>query len=108
MRDMLKFARRVIVLVVGVTVVLTGVVMLVTPGPGWGAIFAGLAILATEYAWARRWLRAIRATAEKGADKLGLRPFFEEFSKRHRWFRVLVDAAVRVAGRVRSLFRRGK
>ena len=32
-----------------------GVVMLVTPGPGWLAIGFGLTLLASEYEWARHW-----------------------------------------------------
>jgi uncharacterized protein (TIGR02611 family) len=48
-------ARKIVVLVVGLTVVLLGIVMLVTPGPGWVTIFAGLVILATEFAWAK-WI----------------------------------------------------
>jgi tellurite resistance protein TerC len=47
--------RHVVVLVVGGTVVLTGVVMLAGPGPGVLAIVAGLAIVVAELAWARRW-----------------------------------------------------
>jgi hypothetical protein len=35
----------------------TGVALLVLPGPAFVVIPVGLAILATEYAWARRWLR---------------------------------------------------
>jgi uncharacterized protein (TIGR02611 family) len=37
-----------------------GVAMIITPGPGWLAIGGGLALLATEYEWARRWLQRIR------------------------------------------------
>jgi hypothetical protein len=47
--------RKVIVLVVGVTLIAIGVALLVLPGPGWLTIFGGLALLATEFAWAR-WL----------------------------------------------------
>jgi hypothetical protein len=55
------------------TVLLIGIIMIFTPGPAIVVIPAGLAILATEYAWARHWLRIIRESAEKGADKLNLR-----------------------------------
>lgn len=48
-------ALRVVVIVIGATVILLGVVMLITPGPGAATIYAGIAILATEFAWAR-WL----------------------------------------------------
>ena len=37
-----------------------GVVMLVTPGPGWVSIGLGLTLLATEYEWARRWRDKVR------------------------------------------------
>ncbi len=55
-----KMARRIIIGVVGVTVVLIGIVMLVAPGPGLLVIPAGLAILGLEFAWARAWLRKLR------------------------------------------------
>jgi uncharacterized protein (TIGR02611 family) len=58
-----KIARRVIVSVVGATVLLIGVALLVLPGPAFIVIPIGLAILATEYAWARRWLKKIRRMA---------------------------------------------
>jgi uncharacterized protein (TIGR02611 family) len=51
---------RMIVLVVGLTLVAAGVVMLVVPGPGIAAILAGLALLSTEFAWARRLLAHAR------------------------------------------------
>jgi tellurite resistance protein TerC len=58
-------ARRAIILVVGLTLLLAGVVMLVTPGPGWLLIFAGLSVLAIEFVWARRLLKKMK---EKGGE----------------------------------------
>jgi len=58
--DNVKVVRRVIVSVVGATVVLIGIALLVLPGPAFVVIPVGLAILATEYAWARRWLKKLR------------------------------------------------
>lgn len=55
-----KAARRIVIFVVGATVVITGIIMLVTPGPAFVVIPLGLAILSIEFAWARRWLRRIR------------------------------------------------
>jgi tellurite resistance protein TerC len=55
-----RLARKVVVSVVGGSVVLVGVVMFVTPGPALVVIPAGLAILATEYVWAQRWLERMR------------------------------------------------
>ena len=58
-----KVAKRVIVSVVGATVLLIGVALLVLPGPAFIVIPVGLAILATEYPRARRWLKKVRRIA---------------------------------------------
>jgi tellurite resistance protein TerC len=55
-----KAARRIVIGVVGATVVLIGVVMIVTPGPALVFIPVGLAILSVEFAWAKHWLRRLR------------------------------------------------
>jgi uncharacterized protein (TIGR02611 family) len=55
-----RIAWRIGITVVGVAVVLIGIVLLPLPGPGWLIIFAGLGLLATEYAWAARLLRWAR------------------------------------------------
>ena len=44
----------------GGALVLVGVVMLITPGPGLLTIAAGLAVLGREYKWARRLLERVR------------------------------------------------
>ena len=51
---------RVAVGLVGLSVTIIGVVLLPLPGPGWLIIFAGLAVLATEFDWAARLLRFAR------------------------------------------------
>ncbi|MFJ9647051.1 TIGR02611 family protein [Streptomyces sp. NPDC004244] len=60
------------VFVVGLAVIAAGVAMLVLPGPGWVAIFAGLAIWATEFAWAHLVLawtkRKVTEAAQKALD----------------------------------------
>jgi hypothetical protein len=50
-------ARKVVVAVIGGTLLVLGALMLVFPGPGWLTIFAGLGLLATEFAWARWMLK---------------------------------------------------
>ncbi|HLK85280.1 MAG TPA: PGPGW domain-containing protein [Candidatus Binataceae bacterium] len=65
-------ARRFVFLLIGSTLIAFGIVMLVTPGPGWLLIFAGLSVLAVEFAWARRLLKRIKAKAGRlvqGRDK---------------------------------------
>lgn len=52
--------RRVVIGIVGASVVFVGVVMIVAPGPAFIVIPAGLAILAIEFVWARRLLRRIK------------------------------------------------
>jgi tellurite resistance protein TerC len=56
-------ARRIVVLILGTSVLLIGIAMIVLPGPAVAVIPIGLGILAIEFAWARRWLQKIRQTA---------------------------------------------
>jgi len=49
----------------GFTLLLVGVLMLVTPGPGWIAILGGLALLAAEFVWARRLLNRLKFEGER-------------------------------------------
>lgn len=46
-------ARRIGIAIVGGTILTAGIIMVPYPGPGWLTVFAGLAILATEFAWAQ-------------------------------------------------------
>lgn len=48
-----KQAKRLIIIVVGFTVLLLGVAMILLPGPAFIMIPLGLGILATEFVWAR-------------------------------------------------------
>ncbi|MHC1766416.1 MAG: PGPGW domain-containing protein [Verrucomicrobiia bacterium] len=52
--------KRIAITVVGWLVLLLGIVMIVLPGPAFILIPAGLAILATQFEWAKRWLRKSR------------------------------------------------
>lgn len=74
-----KTARRIVVLAVGSTVVLFGIVMLVTPGPGLVVIPIGLAILGAEFAWARIWLRKVRESISHQNSK-----YHASRAERHR------------------------
>lgn len=55
-----RLARRIVIGVIGTTILALGVVMLVTPGPGILAILLGLGVLGLEFAWARLWLGRLR------------------------------------------------
>ena len=73
---LLRKARRLVIMIVGTTVLFLGFAMIVLPGPAFVAITLGLAILGTEFAWARRWLRLIQDSAQKGAGKVTLYGIF--------------------------------
>ena len=64
-----RHARRVVIAVAGGTIVLAGIALLVLPGPAVIVIPIGLGILALEFAWARRWLRRVRAQAQALIDR---------------------------------------
>lgn len=75
--------RRVLVLVVGCTIILAGLVMLVTPGPGGVTIWGGLLLLATEFAWARWALKVAQQRMQhllEAAQKSMTRPPSQDFS----------------------------
>lgn len=64
----LKQAKRLIMTVFGFTVVMLGTAMLFLPGPGLATIVAGLAILATEFVWARKLLKRFGDEAHSFKD----------------------------------------
>ena len=65
-----KLARRIVIGVIGGTLLVFGVVMLVTPGPGLVGIAAGLAVLAVEFTWARIWLKRLRRKMSDAGNSL--------------------------------------
>jgi tellurite resistance protein TerC len=60
--------RRVFLVIAGFTLLLAGVIMLVTPGPGLLVIFLGLGLLAAEFVWARRLMDRMRRESERVLD----------------------------------------
>ena len=72
----LKKVKRLIIGVVGFTILLIGIALLVLPGPAFIVIPIGLGLLATEFVWARRLLRKVReqierATKNTKSNKMG-------------------------------------
>lgn len=53
----------------GAIVTLTGIAMLVLPGPAFVVIPIGLAMLAMEFAWAERWLETALMRAYAAQEK---------------------------------------
>lgn len=60
MHFILRHGKRIGTAIIGGLIVLVGLVLVPYPGPGWLIVFAGFAILATEFAFAARaleWLK---------------------------------------------------
>lgn len=78
-----RHSKQVFIGVVGGIVLLAGVIMIPYPGPGWLVVFAGLAILSTEFAFAERILARVRQKYDEWRDWLKVQP---------RWVQWLVLA----------------
>lgn len=61
--------RKLVIGVIGGTVVLVGVALLVLPGPASIVIPIGLVILASEFAWARSVVRRGRQVVDKARSR---------------------------------------
>ncbi len=61
----LNQAKRLVVTVIGFTILAAGMAMIVLPGPAFIVIPIGLAILATEFIWARKLLVAVKERIER-------------------------------------------
>jgi tellurite resistance protein TerC len=61
-----RLARKMAVAVVGASVLAFGIALIVLPGPAIVVIPLGLAILATEFLWARRLLKRVKQGASRG------------------------------------------
>jgi uncharacterized protein (TIGR02611 family) len=70
MHTLKRHTKKVFVGIVGGIVVLVGIVAIPYPGPGWLIVFSGLAILSTEFAWARRLLHRARGYYDDWLDWL--------------------------------------
>lgn len=70
-RSSLRRVYRVGVAVSGAVVLVVGVVAIPYPGPGWLIVFAGLAILATEFTWAKQALHFARGKYDAWTAWLG-------------------------------------
>jgi uncharacterized protein (TIGR02611 family) len=69
LRFIRRSGKRIAVTVAGFGLIAVGLVGLALPVlPGWLLILAGLALLATQYAWAERALTMARERARRAAD----------------------------------------
>jgi tellurite resistance protein TerC len=63
-----RTVRKIVITVVGASVVAVGVAMIALPGPAFLVIPAGLAILGLEFAWARHWLHVARERGQQAFE----------------------------------------
>ena len=70
----LQQARRLIKIVLALTLLIVGVAMLVLPGPGIVVITIALALLSGEFIWARRLLDQIKTGASRARNAVSQRP----------------------------------
>lgn len=56
MEKLRRHSKKTLIAIVGGIVVIAGLIMIPYPGPGWLVVFAGLAILATEFEFAQKVL----------------------------------------------------
>jgi len=65
MNQFRKGSKKVLIGILGGLVVLLGLILVPYPGPGWLIVFGGLAILATEFAFAAKVLEFAKGTYDK-------------------------------------------
>ena len=66
----LRSIKKIIVAVIGFTILIIGIFMIVLPGPAFIVIPLGLAILATEFVWAKKWLDKVKQKISEQKKKL--------------------------------------
>jgi uncharacterized protein (TIGR02611 family) len=94
----MKQAKRLVILIFGITVICLGIAMIVLPGPAFIVIPLGLAVLATEFVWARKLLHGIKERLPDGL-KSRVERAGERFKER---FDHLVRKVKEKAGKTRT------
>jgi uncharacterized protein (TIGR02611 family) len=69
-----KQMKRLVIGLIGFTVLVIGVAMIVLPGPAFIVIPIGLGILATEFIWAKSLLSTVKQRIEKSMKGKGVPP----------------------------------
>jgi hypothetical protein len=69
-----RSGKRIAITIVGFALIIAGAAMIVTPGPGVLVIVVGLAILATEWAWAERMLDKAKQSGKVVLDQATASP----------------------------------
>ncbi len=66
----LKHIKRIVVIVIGFTILFIGIIMIVLPGPAIIIIPLGLTILAGEFLWARKLLKKVKSGVKSVKDAI--------------------------------------
>jgi uncharacterized protein (TIGR02611 family) len=69
MRTPLKVLRKVVVALVGFPLLVLGAILVPLPGPGFLVMFIALALLATEFDWARKHAATIKRKLKEIYDR---------------------------------------
>ncbi len=88
---LLRHLKKIVVLIIGGTVLLFGIILIFLPGPSFIVIPAGLAILALEFSWARTLLTRTRNMANAKMFS------FLSWRKKKKKADKLPDSAVRLS-----------
>ncbi len=67
---------RIFVALLGLVIVVPGLFLVPAPGPGWGIVFLGVAVWASEFEWAQRLLQTARHTLKRWNDLLRPQPWW--------------------------------
>ena len=100
MRFIWRSGKRIAVFVLGVALLAVGLVMFVTPGPGIVLVVAGLAVLATEFAWAEHLLDKAKEQAARAGQSAQRVPGVTAVTQRaarlvpSRWRRAVAASVV--------------
>ncbi|MFT4233660.1 MAG: TIGR02611 family protein [Microbacterium sp.] len=65
LNPVVRHTYRTIIAILGGAVVVLGLILVPLPGPGWLVVFGGLAILGSEFHWARRFTRWLKRQLER-------------------------------------------
>ncbi|MBI2609053.1 MAG: PGPGW domain-containing protein [Deltaproteobacteria bacterium] len=69
-RLIIKHIRKLVVFIIGITIVLIGIILIFTPGPAFIVIPVGLAVLGTEFAWAHHLLKKVKEQSNHHSRKI--------------------------------------
>lgn len=68
--NLIKKTRRFFIGLIGITILVIGILMIILPGPAIIFIPLGLTILATEYIWAKIWLKKLKSKVSEIKKKI--------------------------------------